>query len=167
MPMQAKIATSSMSLGAFILLTATAAYADPVPQIDWTTQTDNFASVSVDPQNNVDLSVFKTSWAKADANLGNLNGSLDITFDWTTTAQGWYEVPAVSLATNGGTILQIPGCDGHTNVLANSACGTFIGLPLGTTTPGIGGLAVSPYATTTGSFSEDVAVKGQTDVTFA
>lgn len=124
-------------------------------------------SASIDPKNAVDLRVFQTSWAKADANLGTLNGTVKITFDWTITAQGWYEIPAVGLATNGHTILQIPACNSNTDILKDKSCGKFIGLVIGTSVPGIGGLEATPYATTNGTFSKNVAVSGQTDVVFS
>lgn len=167
MSMKEMITNASIAFGAFIVATGSVTYAAPSLSPSWSTQIVNNASASVSPPNGVDMQVFQTSWAKADANLGTLNGTLKISFDWTITAQGWYEIPAVGLATNGRSILQIPGCDGHTDVFKNKSCGKFIGLVEGPSVPGIGGLEATPYATTTGTFSKNVPVAGQTDVVFS
>jgi len=78
-----------------------AAFCLPLPQAQaslvspqsWTTQTVNNASASVSASNEIDLRIFKTSYALARANLGVLPGAgtLSVAFDWTIRADGWYE----------------------------------------------------------------------------
>jgi len=95
-----------------------AAFCLPLPQAQaslvspqsWTTQTVNNASASVSASNEIDLRIFKTSYALARANLGVLPGAgtLSVAFDWTIRADGWYEYSFVSIDTVGTNAPVVP-----------------------------------------------------------
>lgn len=85
-----------------------------VTPLSWSTQTVNNASAVVSPSNGIDLRVFKTSYAMARADLGVLSGpgTLSVAFDWTISADGWYETSSVTLDTDGtnSPVVPLGGC---------------------------------------------------------
>lgn len=129
--------------------------------ISWGTQTLNNATATVDVNNDVSLRVFQTSWAAAVGDLGLLNGSLTINFNWNIRDDGWWEVPGVSLDTAGASPFQIPTCRPITDM---QGCGNVIASAAGTGTPTQFPMPVG--GSTSGSYSKTFAVQGQTDLVF-
>jgi hypothetical protein len=133
-------------------------FAIPISPISWTQQGINYASTSVEPNNNVALRVFRESWASADANLGNLRGRLHISFDYSVTSEGWWENPHLSLGP-----MQLSACRDTAvgDWFNSSACGST------TLAYANNGLNVSPYSTTYGTFTTSISVAGQTHLIFS
>jgi len=129
--------------------------------ITWNTQTLNNASASVAANSDVSLRVFQTSWASAVGDLGSLDGSLTISFNWGIRDDGWWEVPGVSLDTAGASPFQIPACRPITDM---QGCGNVIASAAGT-----GALTQFPMpvgGSTTGTYSNTFSVQGQTNLVF-
>ena len=112
--MEQKLIAAALCLAATLGTAAANAALLPVSPSSWTTQTVNNASASVSASNEVELRVFKTSYATARADLGILPGAgtLSVAFDWTIRADGWYETSSVTLDTDGTNTPVVPlgGC---------------------------------------------------------
>jgi len=125
-----------------------------ISPLSWTTDTVNNASATV-TGNDVALRVYQTSWASATAYLGNLNGSLTTNFDFTRSADSFWEDNYLSYVTNGSQNFSIPGCSPSiTSSLSNCGINPLV------FTPNVSGLVNS-------SISNTISVSGETYVVFA
>ncbi len=150
----AAVALSFISLG-------DNARATSVVPVTWSGQTFNIASASINPIGRLDLAVYKTSFAEEDADLGDLSGILSISYNYSITAEGWYEVALLSSSTNGESIFNIPACSDYSG-FSPSVCGDI----LAKADPS-NGMDVVPFGTTNGSVSVTLPVTGETHVYFA
>jgi hypothetical protein len=90
----------------------------------WSKQFLNNATVILN-DNGAVLRVRKTSRSLAVVNLGNLSGSHKISFDWKTKADGWYEIPGVSISSKDQPF-QLNSCN---EALDLKSCGAIISKP--------------------------------------
>lgn len=68
---------------------------------DWETTTDGDADATVVDDTALDLRVYRCSTAEARTDLGSVTGGLDVAFDYTVTAEGWYESTTVAIVEDG------------------------------------------------------------------
>ena len=78
---------------------------------EWDIQTFNNANVTLDG-GRMRLRVYKCGTAVASRNLGSLEGTLRISFDWETGADMWYEDPGWRLETAEGDPIEYEVIDG-------------------------------------------------------
>ena len=130
--------------------------------LTWTFQSIGTATAS-GSGSSLDLSVYKTSWTWATADLGSLTGSIAVSFDYTTTSDGWWEEPFASISTNGGGPISVAGCIGS-NLLPSCATAGQIYAVADIHEPNP--IQIAPYATRTGSISQTLSVSGATQIAF-
>lgn len=67
---------------------------------EWESVTDGDASTAVIDQYNLDLQVFKCSYAELSANFGSMTGAVRLVFDYETESDQWYEQPGLAIYQN-------------------------------------------------------------------
>ena len=156
------------------------ASASPIIPLDWSTgtlcsttpcPTSTASAVLNTTPTALALFVDGKGWAQGSAGFGSLDGTLKIDFDYTTVSPGWWEVPGVTLATNGGGEFQA-GCywgfapEDNGDLCGNRLSEVFDTYYSSRSLPEPSELWLGAYATKTGHFSRSAVVLGTTVVTF-
>jgi len=118
----------------------TAAASGEITDYEWRRETSGDADATVDGDD-VELRVYKCSSAQGIAALGELSGTLTVSFDYTTRAEQWNEVPFVRVRVDGGRVYA-SGNDEES------------------------GIEIAEYSQRSGSFERAVSVDGETEVVF-
>lgn len=155
-------------LATFLSLLAFSISADADPIVpSWSSEIINDATASVSGAD-VSLSVYQTSYAAEIANLGILNGNYTLTFNYSFSAQEWWESPFIALVTNGAPAVALSSC-----YEGDLSCATEIlnsewdaGSPE-TAVSDIKTAAYSMSSPATGSITETFSAIGDTAIWFA
>lgn len=148
-----------LTLLALLIIIPASASAVVISPTQWTTNIINDASSTV-TDNNISLRIYKESWATAITSLGQLEGTLEINFNYSTSSDGWWEYPLVSLSNGVDSNFLIPECGKADNFGDKSICGDNIANPTN-------GMPMLAYSQTSGLFTTSVEVDGLTDLIFA
>jgi hypothetical protein len=133
----------------------------------WSPETINIATASVSGTD-VSVAVYKTSYAAEIADLGVLNGTYTLTFDYSFSAQGWWESPLVALATNGAPPVALSSC-----IEADLSCATDVlnsEWDAGSPETPVSDIRTAPYSISspaTGFVSDTFEASGDTEIWFA
>ena len=121
------------------------ANAEIITPTSWTTYNQGNATSSFDVNGNISLFAQGVSYSAAVAELGNLSGFIDISFDYTTYVNGWPDGPYVGVLTSNAGSFSIP------NNLGNHTLPT---------------LYAQAYGSTSQTISAHVLVDGSTQLIF-
>jgi hypothetical protein len=73
----------------------------PLELAGWETTTHGAAAADVVGETELSLRVYRCSMAEIKTGLGTVEGQLGLSFDYTVTAEGWYEIPTVAIVEDG------------------------------------------------------------------
>lgn len=95
--------------------------------LQWETTTEGDADATVTDDGAIELRVFKCSTAEARANLTEIQGTLEMSFDYTFEAEQWWEVPVVVVSNDDEEIYRSRNDDdaGIETTRAGTTSGTF------------------------------------------
>jgi len=126
-----------------LLSISISANADNITPTSWTTYQQGNATSIIDANGNISLYARGVSYSAAVADLGNLNGLINVTFNYTTSVNGWWEDVTSRILTSNSGSFSIPNNVG--NVIDASP-----------------NIQIQAYGNTSGVLTADILVDGPT-----